>query len=181
MDARPPLRAEQLVDEVLAPHRAHIGDDWDGYRNHVLRVLRFCSALSGEDALPETTIVAAAFHDLGIWSDGTFDYLEPSAARAATWLRTRGRHADVDLVQATIRMHHKLRACQGAHAAQAEPFRRADLVDVSRGVVRFGLPRDFVAGVQRALPDHGFHWRLVQLTGRQFLKTPWCPLPMLRW
>ena len=84
-------------------------------------------------------------------------------------------------MQSVIRMHHKLRPCDGVHAVQAEPFRRADLVDVSLGVVRFGLSRDYVAQVQRALPDHGFHWRLVQLAGRQFLKTPLSPLPMLRW
>lgn len=181
MDARAPLTRVPLVDEVLGPYRARIGEDWAGYRNHVLRVLNFCRALSGEDALPEALVVAAAFHDLGIWSDGTFDYIEPSAAHAASWLHSRGRPGEVDAVQSVIRMHHKLRPCDGVHAVQAEPFRRADLVDVSLGVVRFGLSRDYVAQVQRALPDHGFHWRLVQLAGRQFLKTPLSPLPMLRW
>ena len=181
MDAGAPLTRVPLVDEALAPYRARIGEDWDGYRNHVLRVLNFCRALSGEHALPDTLVVAAAFHDLGIWSDGTFDYLEPSAAHAASWLHSHGRHGEVDAVQEVIRMHHKLRACDGAHAAQAEPFRRADLVDVSLGLVRFGLTREYVARVQRALPDCGFHWRLVRLAGRQCLKTPLSPLPMLRW
>jgi hypothetical protein len=176
-----PRESVALVDEVLAPWRGHLGADYDGYRNHVRRVLAYCSALSGEIALPEPVVVAAAFHDLGIWSDGTFDYLEPSASRAEAWLSATGRQDDIDQVQATIREHHKLRPCQGVHAAQAEPFRQADLVDVSLGLVRFGLSREFVADVRRELPDHGFHRRLVGLTSRQFLKRPWAPLPMVRW
>ena len=119
MDARAPLTRVPLVDEVLGPYRARIGEDWAGYRNHVLRVLNFCRALSGEDALPEALVVAAAFHDLGIWSDGTFDYIEPSAAHAASWLHSPGRPREGDAVRTVVPMDHNVRPSAAAAAFQS--------------------------------------------------------------
>jgi hypothetical protein len=84
-------------------------------------------------------------------------------------------------VAALISEHHKLRPFTGAYAATVEAFRRADLVDLSLGLLRGGLPASFVHAVKAAFPNAGFHRRLVQLTARQFLRTPWRPLPMLRW
>ena len=37
--------------------------------------------------------IAAAFHDIGIWTAGTFDYLEPSVRVAAAYLTGTGRAA----------------------------------------------------------------------------------------
>lgn len=62
-----------------------------------------------------------------------------------------------------------------------EPFRRADLVDVSKAWIRFGLRRDFVAAVYSTWPAAGFHGRLVQLTLRRLRSNPLDPLPMVRW
>lgn len=169
-----------LLDEILRPFRARIGEDFTGYRHHAYRVLNFCRAL-GEGDVPEPLVVAAAFHDIGIWTHHTFDYLEPSAAEAGHYLCAHGRNDRVEEVQSVIRTHHAIRPCRGTHAAQAEIFRRADLTDVSLGTIRFGTPKRFVAEVRRVFPDAGFHWRLVRLTGRQFLRTPLTPLPMLRW
>ena len=171
-----------LLDEILRSFRARVGADFAGYRNHTYRVLNFCRAFGGPaDDVPETLVVAAGFHDIGIWTDRTFDYLEPSAGQAQQYLCAHGFDDRVDEVQSVIRTHHAIRRCRGAHAAHAEVFRRADLVDVSLGLIRFGAPGDFVAEVRRAFPDAGFHRRLVQLTARQFLRTPLTPLPMVRW
>ena len=65
-----------LVDEILAGWKSRIGDDYAGYGNYVYRVLNFCFALRDCDAEERHKLtVAAAFHDLGIWSEGTVDYL----------------------------------------------------------------------------------------------------------
>lgn len=169
-----------LLDEILRPFGSRIGEDFNGYRHHAYRVLNFCRALSGGE-VPEVLIVAAAFHDVGIWTHRTFDYLEPSAEEARHYLCAHGRGDRVEAAQSVIRTHHALRPCRGAHAAHGEIFRRADLADVSLGTIRFGMPKHFITEVRRAFPDAGFHWRLVQLAGRQFLRTPLTPLPMLRW
>ena len=62
-----------------------------------------------------------------------------------------------------------------------EAFRRADLVDLSLGLIRCGLPRAFIGAVRDQLPNAHFHARLTAFTGQQFLRTPLKPLPMLRW
>ena len=74
------------LDAVLGAHAAALGRDFDGYRNHAYRVANLCLAQSPPSALDvEKIAIAAAFHDLGIWTDRTFDYLEPSV-RLATRL-----------------------------------------------------------------------------------------------
>jgi hypothetical protein len=59
--------------------------------------------------------------------------------------------------------------------------RRADWIDVSRGLRRFGVPRPFIAAVATTWPNAGFHRRLVQLTIDRFWKHPLSPLPMVKW
>jgi hypothetical protein len=176
------LRALPLVDEILDEHAEEIGSALPAYRNHVYRGLNYFVALTGaDDPIPETVLVAAAFHDLGIWSDRTFDYLAPSVRLASDYLTRRGREALVPEVTALIAEHHKLRAYRGPGSRDVELFRRADLVDVSLGAVRFGLRADLIQAVKAAFPDLGFHRMLVSLTARQFLKHPLRPLPMVRW
>lgn len=168
-----------IVDEALAPFRGAIGDDWDGYRNHVLRVLNFCAALGDDAVVPDTLVIAAAFHDLGIWSDRTFDYLAPSAAQARAYTCAHHAAPGADAVERAILQHHRIRPIRADDAS--ETFRRADWIDVTFGALRFGLPRAYVSEVRRALPDRGFHARLLRLAAHQCLKTPFNPLPMLRW
>jgi len=171
-----------LADHILGLHSRELGGDLRGYCNHVTRVLGFLLALApGLAADSEVLEVAAAFHDLGIWTDRTFDYLGPSRRLARAWLAENGLDERAAEVEAVIEQHHKLRPYRGPFAASVEAFRRADLVDVSLGAVRSGLDAEYVRAVRRALPNAGFHWRLVTLTGRQLLRSPLRPLPMLRW
>jgi hypothetical protein len=74
-----------------------------------------------------------------------------------------------------------VRRYTGPQGTSVEPFRQADIVDVSLGLVRFSLPRSFIRSVQATFPDHGFHWMLMRLSMRQLLRTPLRPLPMFRW
>ena len=67
------------LDRVLETHASALGDDFNAYRNHTYRVVNLCTALSPcADASLEKVALAAAFHDLGIWTNGTFDYIAPS-------------------------------------------------------------------------------------------------------
>lgn len=170
------------VEELIAGYAPALGGDLAAYRNHVCRVLNYYVALRPPaDVLPEAVMIAAAFHDLGIWTARTFDYLEPSVRLAHAHLAKLGREDLGHEVATLISEHHKLRTYTGPYAATVEAFRRADLVDLSLGLVRSALPSSFIGAVRAAFPNAGFHRRLVQLTARQFLRTPWRPLPMLRW
>ena len=176
------LRASTVVDDVLATHVAAIGPDLAGYRHHVYRVLNFALALAprGADSV-EKLAVAAVFHDLGIWTAGTFDYLPPSIALAASHLGATARAAWVPELTAMIEAHHKVTPWRGRSDWLVEPFRRADWIDVTLGGRRFGLDRAFVTAVRRTWADEGFHWRLLQLTAARWRRHPLSPLPMLRW
>jgi hypothetical protein len=182
-----PLTSHPIVEEVLGAWTEALGPDFAAYRGHVYRVLSFARALAS--ASPEgspspgandTIAVAAVFHDLGIWSDSTFDYLAPSEARARAFLHTTDCGADEEAVVAMIAMHHKLLPYRGPHRALVEPFRRADLLDVSLGLLRAGLPRAFVREVRAVFPNAGFHARLGRLIAGHALRHPLHPLPMLR-
>ena len=61
-----------------------------------------------------------------------------------------------------------------------EPFRRADWVDVTRGVLTLGVTRTLVTELYAKWPDAGFHKRLLQLELRHLRKHPLNPLPMFR-
>lgn len=171
-----------LVDEILESYAGKIGGDFAGYRNHVHRTLNFYRALAGQKAdVPAPLLVAAAFHDLGIWTHRTFDYLVPSADLAERFLAARGWSGHLPMVRAVIVEHHKIRAYTGPFASDVEAWRQADLVDVSLGFVRCGLPRETIRAVQQAFPDEGFHWCLVRLAANQFAHDPLHPFPMMHW
>ena len=86
---------EPLIESLLAPHAPTASADFRGYSNHCQRVFRFCLTVAGERASSERDIyaVAAAFHDLGIFTADTLDYLAPSRALARDWLAAHGKSA----------------------------------------------------------------------------------------
>jgi hypothetical protein len=171
-----------LVDEILQSHAEALGPDLPAYRNHVTRVLHLVFALAPQlQTAPEPVLIAGAFHDLGIWTAQTFDYLDPSSQLAHDYLEAHGQQAfwpEVDLI---IQQHHKLRSYRGPFEASVEAFRRADLVDLSLGWLGAGLQPEFIGALRAQFPNAGFHQRLVAFTGQQFLRQPWNPLPMMRW
>lgn len=171
------------LDALFAPWTAALGQDYTAYRHHVERLLVLCEVLAAREGValdPVALRVAAVYHDLGIWSDATFDYLEPSAARARDWLAASGHAGLAPQVTAMIEAHHKVRAAGPATDA-VEIFRRADWIDVTLGLRNAGLPRTRYRALLRQYPDAGFHRRLVELSAKQLLTHPLNPLPMFRW
>jgi len=170
------------LDRVLDTHAVELGDDFTAYRHHAYRVANLFAALhpcSGDTL--EQLALAAAFHDLGIWTAHTFDYLAPSIELACEHLDCAGHEDWQAGVSGMIREHHKIRPYKGPHLELVEPFRRADWIDVSRGVLSFGLPRTKLREIFRRWPNAGFHYRLVHLTLRQFRAHPLRPVPVLKW
>ena len=170
------------LDRVLEAHAAELGEDFTAYRNHAYRVANLCAALNpGDSQKIEKIAIAAAFHDLGIWTARTFDYLAPSIELACTHLGCGGHDDWRAGVAGMIREHHKIRSFRGPDAELVEPFRRADWIDVSLGVLTFGLPRARLREIFARWPNAGFHQRLVQLTLREARRHPLRPLPVLKW
>jgi hypothetical protein len=170
------------VEEVLDDHASELGHDLIAYRNHVYRVVNLCLAIVGNSRVEvEKIAVAAVFHDLGIWTNNTFDYIVPSVTIAREHLAARGMADWIPEIEAMIVDHHKVTPSRANPQSLVESFRRADWIDVSRGLRRFGLPRRFIAALAATWPSAGFHRRLVMLTIDRFWKHPLKPLPMVKW
>lgn len=171
-----------LVEEILDTWKNEIGNDYAGYKNHVYRMLNFCFALHEcNQEQREKMIIAGCFHDLGIWSSNTFDYLPPSVALAKAYLAQNQLEQWTAEIELMIVMHHKLRKYQDERYPLVEVLRKGDLVDFSLGIVKCGLPKAFIKSIQNHFPDAGFHKRLVQLELGWLPKHPLNPLPVFRW
>ena len=168
------------VEEILGSFRETIGADFTAYRNHVYRMANLCLAESHGAEEQEKIEIAAAFHDIGIWTAGTLDYLPPSEEAAARYLAASGRDAWIPEITAMIAQHHRVRDCDDFPYPLVERFRRADIADFSLGVIRMGHPRERIAALKQAFPNAGFHQRLLQLGSRWVLRHPLNPLPMFR-
>lgn len=166
---------------ILDAHAGQLGADFTLYWNHAHRVANLCAALSpaGAETLEKIAIVAA-FHDLGIWTAGTFDYLAPSVRLASAYLTGSGQAQWEPEISEAIHNHHKLSRYQDNAAWLVEPFRQADWIDVSRGLISFGMPRGYIGALYEHWPSAGFHRRLVQLEFGHLLKDPLHPLPVFR-
>ena len=177
----PVIEKSPSLDAVLEVHASEIGRDFTAYRNHAYRVLNLCMALCPEISdQVEKISIAAACHDLGIWTDRTFDYLEPSVRQAHVHLAGIGKMGWSTEIERMIQEHHKISSYRSVSAQLVETFRRADWVDISRGVITFGLPRVLLREIFATWPDAGFRWRLVQLSAKQLVTQPASPLPMVR-
>lgn len=173
--------AALVIDEILSSYRPDLGKEFGTYRNHVCRVYHNCRVIDPTPANEMKYALAAVFHDIGIWTDRTFDYIKPSIARARAYLGQSHPESDFAEIASMITWHHKLSPYAGEHALTTESFRKADWIDVTRGLLTFGYSRsEFVDAVGR-YPLLGFHRFLLRQSIRNTLRHPLTPLPMFRW
>ena len=177
------VRIHPLIEEILDGQADAANGDEDGfrgYRGHAYRVFNFARALAAdEDDRDDKLAIAAAFHDLAAFAG--LDYLAPSIRRQDAWLERTGRGAWSDELAVIVAEHHHARTYRGRYAALAEPFRRADLVDLSQGLVRAGIPRDHVRAVRGAFDVGTFFTRAVPRAAvRNLLRRPFDPVPHMR-
>jgi len=171
-----------IAQSLLTGWRAELADAHEAYANHVHRVFHLARRLGPLDpSLDEPLAIAAAFHDVGIWLDGTFDYLAPSVAQAEAHLQAIGRPEWSAMVTAAIDDHHKVTPSRGPHATFVNAVRRADWLDVAMFALPTVLPRSFLRDLVRAFPRAGFHGRIVRIGLAWAQRHPTRPLPMLRW
>ncbi|NPU91013.1 MAG: hypothetical protein HPY82_03800 [Gammaproteobacteria bacterium] len=177
----------QHIDSILSEWKPVIGSDYEGYRNHVVRMVTFCLMLrraSVQDSSEEDQRkieIAGCFHDIGLWTGNSLDYLLPSLPPARRYLSAQGLDAWADEIESMILLHHKVTSVQAGVSPLVELFRQGDLVDFSLGSVRFGLPGKVVRKVQAIFPNAGFHKMLARRSARWVVQHPLNPLPMLKW
>jgi hypothetical protein len=172
-----------LLEEILDEYREYLGKDLLPYKNHLYRIVNFCLQLKPEidNYQEQKVVIAACFHDLAIWTDDTLDYLQPSIDLAKKYLVEQGLEQWSPEVELMIDLHHRIRKYEENNYPLVELFRQADLIDVSLGMVKFGLSSDSVKNIRSTFPNHGFHKKLGQLFVRELGRNPLNPMPMMKW
>jgi hypothetical protein len=172
-----------LVENILDDYRDILGKDFLAYKNHVYRVIFFCFERI-QNVTPEQKekiIIAACFHDLGIWTDITLDYLPPSIILAKSYLHKKGLDNYSEEIELMIAFHHKLRKYSKTDHFLVEIFRQGDLIDVSMGIVTFGVSKESINKIRGEFPNAGFHVGLIRPGINWFYRHPLKPVPFLRW
>lgn len=168
------------IEEILGQYAPAIGRDYTRYRNHVYRVFLNCLLIDPDERHTDAYAIAAAFHDIGIWTKNTIDYLDPSIAEAKVYLDNAGESSLLEEIGTMILWHHKVFVYDGPFQQKTETFRRADWIDVSLGLISFGTDRRRLIAYRKALPNAGFHWFLIKKISKNLLRHPLNPLPMFR-
>lgn len=174
------MKHSALIDNLLQEFTHYLGPDYDKYRNHVHRVFLNCLLLDREKENEEKYAIAAVFHDIGIWTDHTIDYLDPSIEQAKKYLNDTGRPHWKEEISLMIDWHHKVSGYKGPYSQTTGTFRKADWIDVSLGLLQFGADKKETRQNRRRFPNRGFHWFLVKKITRNFFRHPLHPLPMFR-
>lgn len=152
------------VEELFAPYREMIGDDYPGYRNHVYRTVTYAMHfLNQAPAHKQIVETAFVYHDIGLWSAHELAYLEPSEALALSDNEKNGWGFDPDLLRGMIHWHHKILPYHGPNKRIIEACRKADWIDASKGILRKGLSKAAIAQVEETFPNCGFHDSLLRL------------------
>ena len=157
-----------------------IGIDFARYKNHVSRVFYSCLLLDKDPANEEKYAIAAVFHDIGIWTDHTIDYLNPSIAQVKKFLTNSGKEKWIEEISLMIYWHHKPRVYKGKYQETVDNFRKGDWIDVTLGVRKFGVESTQLKSLRKKFPNLGFHLFLVKKIARNFLMHPLRPLPMFK-
>ena len=171
-----------LLAVILKEWETTIGKDFQSYKNHVYRMIHFCFALYDcNEEEREKIIIAGCFHDLGLWTEHTVDYLPPSVLLARAYLEENNLQQWSSEIELMIDMHHKIRKYDDKNYPLVEVFRRADLADFSLGLIKGGVTVEVVNEVKAAFPNAGFHKMLLKEQGKWLIRHPLNPFPILKW
>lgn len=168
----------KTIDDLLHSFQPEIRKDFDSYRNHVYRVFLNCQLLDESKQNEEKYAIASVFHDIGIWTNTTIDYLDPSIEQAQLYLTNIDKQDWIDELSLMIYWHHKLTPYKGDYEKTVEVFRKADWIDVSLGLLSFGADKQKISQTRKEIPNLGFHLFLIKAVTKNSVKHPLNPLPM---
>jgi HD domain len=174
--------AEDLVhtgSETAALERLRevTGESGGPMERHGLRVFLIADRLAtarGVTVDREILLIAGLLHDIGLYdeaSDGGV-YVREGAEFTAELLRARGWDEDrIRLCFDAIERHHELRP-QWDRGDEVELIRRADLADLTSGLVGFGLSREWLRDLFRSVPRDGTYDTIGREVAKQLIHQP---------
>lgn len=163
--------------EALARLREATGGVAGAIERHSLRCRHIAARIAAAHGWVidgEVLTVAAILHDIGLYPPASRGgvYTADGAALARTLLPAFGWTSErVELCARAIDLHHDVRR-QLHHGPEVEALRRADLVDVSGGLLRFGVDREWLQRLYLGVPRRGLYPELVRQLGRALRERP---------
>jgi len=163
--------------DALARLREATGDPCGPMERHCLRVRHIAAEIAARRGWaidPEVLTVSSILHDVGLYPSATRGgvYTSDGAELARELLPAYGWSEDrIERCAAAIDRHHELRG-QLARGGEVEALRRADLVDVSGGLITFGLPRRWLRVLAASVPRNGLAGELAREVGRALRERP---------
>jgi hypothetical protein len=122
----------------------------------------------------EVLTVAAILHDIGLYPDVSRGgvYTADGAELARTMLPEFGWTPErIARCAIAIDRHHDLRR-QLIAGTEVEALRLADLIDLSGGVIRFGIDRSWLGNLNQEVPRRGLAGELRREVGRALRERP---------
>jgi len=125
---------------------------------HCRRQFLICERLAGDRPVDRELLLCACWlHDAGLYAASGAPYVTDGALLAERTLAPFAWPAG--------RVQRCMDACEQHHAPRSrlsmglevELLRQSDLVDVSHGIVNFGIDREWLRGLFRAIPRDGFY------------------------
>ncbi|HKJ35262.1 MAG TPA: HD domain-containing protein [Solirubrobacterales bacterium] len=151
----------QAERDSLVRLRELAGADDGPMERHGLRCFLICERLAeqrGVEIDRELLLVASILHDIGLY-DGASQggvYVTDGRDFAAELLAGRDGWSEARTARCldAIERHHELRP-QWDAGVEVELLRRADMVELSRGLIGFGAGRAWLSQLWRAVPREG--------------------------
>jgi hypothetical protein len=172
--------SNETIELLMHAFKPVLGADYDKYKNHVYRVFLNCLLMDNEKNNEEKYAIATVFHDIGIWTNSTFDYLDSSIEQVKIYLTETGKQDWIAEISLMIYWHHKMSKYEGSHNIIVETFRKADWIDLSLGLLTYGFNRQNIKANRKEFPNLGFHIFLIKETLKNVFKHPFNPLPMYK-
>jgi HD superfamily phosphodiesterase len=179
------LAVTPAEQEALARLREATGVTNGPMERHSLRTRHIAAKIAGQRQWTldgEVLTVAAILHDAGLYpgiSRGGV-YTSDGAQAARELLAAHGwRPERIELCANAIDRHHELRS-QRALGGEVEGLRLADLVELSGGVLRFGVDRAWLRELYAAVPRAGLVGELAREVGRALRERP-LTMPRIFW
>ncbi len=172
------ITTNDRIDQILDQYQHELGNDFTKYRGHCYRILNYLLQLKVETHEIPILEIAIPFHDLGVWTHHTMDYLDVSSDLAKAYITANKLDIDAFLVEEIIVNHHKITPVN--HQTLAEKMRKADLIDLSMGIIKCGLSRPIVKQIIQEIPFASFQSIIFKKVAIHALKHIWNPLPMMK-
>lgn len=145
---------------ALRKLREITGEAGGAMERHGLRVFLIADRLATAREIEvdrEVLLIAGLLHDVGLYDEASHGgvYVRDGAEFTAELLRQHDWGDDrIQVCFDAIERHHELRS-QWDRGAEVELIRRADLVDLSDGLIRFGLGREWIRDLFKSVSRDG--------------------------